>query len=141
MNEQPAPDDSSVRADILLRRASPRAFDRVNGAVKTSAFLLRPTRSERELSFYAGWLVSTPEDLLEGAPGRGWGVVAISVESLINLGFSVRTSPNILESVLGPAHVSVVPPAYDEDGQIPNEIRAEMSAQATWVIEPNASFR
>ncbi|MFN8616857.1 MAG: hypothetical protein U0837_07140 [Dehalococcoidia bacterium] len=120
---------------MLLRRASPQAFDGVTRSVRRVAFMLRPSRDESELSFYDASRVS-PVEVLTGAPGEGWGVVAITAGELRSLGFTLRRDSRSGDRT-AEAHV-LARPATTDDGQIPAEVRLAIAIAALWMIEPQA---
>lgn len=70
------------------------------------------------------------------APGPGWGILALNVTTLERLGFVIAPVVDADDPVIGHAHVLATPPAYDEDGQIPLELREAMAASSAWVREP-----
>ena len=119
---------------VLLRRAGPGRIDRA-GRVKPGAFVLRVARNEQSLSFYTGDAFD-PEELLDGAPGEGWGVLSVPVGHLRRLGFMVVFDPDVHDARFGAFHVSATPPEYDADGQIPLALRAALAAGATVVKAP-----
>jgi hypothetical protein len=136
LSEQP---ESQIADDeMLLRRAAPRSLQPATGAVRHTAFQLRAQRGERSLSFYAASRCDAQE-LLSRAPGPGWGLVQVPVGQLRSIGFSV-TSDMAADATLGRAHVSVMPPEYDEDGQIPMALRLAIAAASQWLVQPDASF-
>lgn len=130
----PLPDDV-----LLLRRAAPRTLDKQSGRVKPTAFRLRLNKQERSLSFYMKSLVDQPSDLLNSAPGHGWGVAEVLVKDVIAAGFDVQLDRDPDDPVFGAAHVSVQPVQYADDGQIPLQMSSDLAEAARWVIRPDPS--
>ena len=117
---------------ILVRRIAPRAVESKTGRINAIAFNLRPAKGERELSFYDAAHVAYA-DILRNAPGDGWLVASIEAAALIELDFAVRFDDDAMDDLLGKHHVSARPPAYDDEGQIPLELRARIAAAAAVV--------
>lgn len=129
------PEPAALRRDSwLLRRVGPGKVSRT-GDVKASAFNLRPARGERELSFY---LLEVGQEslLLRAAPAPDWGVVAVSVGALQDLGFNVEFEPDSNDKLLGDRHVLAQPWELDDAGQIPQATRAALASSARVVIGP-----
>ncbi len=59
--------------------------------MKAMSFNLRPAPGEKRLSFYIASEVNLV-DVLRGAPGAGWGIVAVPTGALKSLGFSVEAA-------------------------------------------------
>ncbi len=110
-------------------------MDRTTGNVKPVAFKLRPAQQERELSFYDTSLMPAAA-LLERAPEPGQGVLTLRAGELRRLGCRVYSDADMADSEWGHAHVSVVPPSYDVDGQILPELSQAMAAASTWLVAP-----
>jgi hypothetical protein len=75
-------------------------------------------------------------DVISAAPGPGWGIVVTTVGRLRLLGFIAVREPVPGDALLGHAHVSVFPPRYDEQGQIPRDLRALLAAASQWLSPP-----
>lgn len=117
----------------------PRAVQKATGRIKPVAFNLRTQHFERSLSFYDANL-TTAVQLLGEAPGIGWGVLSISAGTLRGLGFKVFLDADLDDLALGNAHVSAMPPIYDVDGQIPQDVRVALAMVSQWVIRPDPSL-
>jgi hypothetical protein len=74
-------------------------------------------------------------DVLAAAPAPDWGIVVTTVGQLRALGFKVSSEP-VADQPLGDAHVSIEPPDYDEDGQIPLELLTLLANEAEWLVRP-----
>ena len=127
--------------ELLLRRAEPRAWDRGADLVKPLAFRLRTGRGERSLSLYAASMVDDPTSLLASAPEPGWGIVVVTSEALITLGFVVSLEPDERDLRNGEAHVSATPPYYTEEGQLPIDLAEAIASAARWLIRPTPPAR
>lgn len=103
--------------------------------MKPGSFNLRTSQSELSLSLYEADRVE-PQSLVDAAPGEGWGVVSIQTEAIRDVGFVVNREIDEEDPVFGPFHVSATPPAYDEEGQIPLQIRSALAGRAKVVLAP-----
>lgn len=121
---------------LLLRRAGPSSASRSTGEVKPFVFRLRTARGETSLSFYDSRDVSGV-DVLEGAPGTGWGVAGITAGSVRRLGLEVTRDGPAGSGRLARAHVSATPSTVNREGQIPTSTLQGLALAAHWVIEPS----
>ena len=117
----------------LLRRVINRGLER-DGSIKAICFNLRVKQEEKSLSFYRAGSFE-PAALL-AAPGSlpGMGVVSIRVAQVEEVGFGVTEETDEADPVFGQYHVAAVPPEYDDDGQIPLDLRISLASKAVVVI-------
>ena len=127
------PEDASPQA-WLYRRILPGGKLRLTGAPRPAAFALRTGRNEIALSAY--WAdLCTPEEVVGQAGIAGCGVVRLATAAVQALGFEVRSSPDLADPIIGPAHVSLIPATLDDSRQIPLEVRLALCALSEWFID------
>jgi hypothetical protein len=132
---------SALTADSeLLRRIISRGLAR-DGSIKAICFNLRTSQREMSLSLYLAKAVDPAALVAAAGALPGMGAISIRAHDVEASGFSVNIQVDKQDPVFGEYHVAATPFEYDDDGQIPLDLRVALASKAVVVLEPDSNAK